>query len=92
MNDRDLETVIKESESVREAIKRGVPREAAVRVYLDANKKVESGEWVELYREEPRHGISPFHPQSTSVLRYWGPKTLLKGKPMIARSKAERLF
>lgn len=92
MDKVELERIIKENEGIREAIKSGIPEEEAVKIFLESNRKVESGEWVELYKVEPRYGKSEYHPQSTSIIRYWGPKNLLEDKEQISRKQAEKFF
>lgn len=78
-------------ESIKEAVEQGVPEKEAKELFEEVNRKVESGEWIELYHEEPRYGRA--YPYSTSVIRYFGPKSYLKeGQISISRSKAERMF
>ena len=92
MKKKELEAVIHESEAVQEAIKAGVPQEEAAHLYVGANKKAESGEWLDLYHQESRYGKSEYHPHSTSLVRFWGPAKYLEGKERLSRSQAERLF
>ncbi len=87
MSDEQVEKLKKESKAIREAIKEGVPAEDAVRIYLDANKKVESGEWVEIYEEHPRYATNKYLPQSTMITRYWGPKNIIE-EEIIKKRKA----
>ncbi len=88
MDKKRIESLVNESEAVREAVKRGVPEHDAVEVYANANHRVELGNWVEIFREEPRLGKSVYHPHSTSIIRYWGPKEF----DGVTRSKAELLY
>lgn len=92
MDKKKLQVVVHESEAVREAIKTGVPPEEAATIYVEANRKAEGGEWVELYHQEPRYGLSEYHPHATSIVRFWGPSAYLEGKHQLSRSKAESLF
>ncbi|MBI1972634.1 hypothetical protein HYS50_01365 [Candidatus Woesearchaeota archaeon] len=92
MDKKKLEAIISESEEVRNAIVAGAPREEAVKIYLESNEKVEKGEWVELWHQEPRYGTSEHHPHATSIVRFWGPAQYLEGKKYLSRSKAEDLF
>lgn len=71
--------------SVEEATEKGVPREEAMIIYRESNKKVESGEWVELRVFTVRSTERPEkYPHATSLVRYWGPEKYkgLSGKKL----------
>lgn len=61
-------------ESIREAIKEGVPLTEAEKIFNETNKKVERGEWVELRAFRVRDTAEPkTYTHGTSLCRYWGP-------------------
>jgi len=59
--------------SVREAVKLGVPKEDAKRIFNELKEKVESKEWIELGSLTIRAADNKQkYPQGTSLCRYWG--------------------
>lgn len=84
-------------ESVKDAVKKGVPHNNAISLIRESNKKVETGEWVEIGIEnvtttvhnqpEDKEMNHPFY-QGTSLCRYWGSKEY-KG---CSRSKLYKLY
>ncbi|MBI2110141.1 hypothetical protein HYT58_03155 [Candidatus Woesearchaeota archaeon] len=94
MKRRSVKKLLAENESIQEAIKKSVPLRDAIRIYENANNKVENGEWIELHKEKPDYSTSKLEPNldSVSVIRYWGPKEYLDENDSISSSKAKSLF
>ena len=81
-----------ESRAIVEAtILEKVPLLEAIKIYDDANRKVESGEWVEVYKEKPRYAKNEKYSKemATSLIQYFGPKEY-QGK--ISKKKANTLM
>jgi len=76
-------------ESIKEAIKEGVPPLKAEEIFENANKKVESGEWVELRAFRVRDtSDQEKYPGATSLCRYWGPKEYKE----LSNAQLDRLY
>ncbi|PIU30147.1 hypothetical protein COT07_02290 [Candidatus Woesearchaeota archaeon CG07_land_8_20_14_0_80_44_23] len=73
MPESSIDEILSNSKEVKKVVSQGVPKDEAVRVAKNSEKKVESGEWEELF-----HKVSYSHndsyPQALSIIRYWGPK------------------
>ncbi|MBI1969612.1 hypothetical protein HYS48_02865, partial [Candidatus Woesearchaeota archaeon] len=90
MEKRNLQKILAESESIRKAVEQGIPLEEAVELYLEVNRLVEEGKWIELHVRKPKHAEKL--EQGTSVIRYWGSKELLGEEGYISTSKAKSLY
>ncbi|MCX6709613.1 MAG: hypothetical protein NTV63_01495 [Candidatus Woesearchaeota archaeon] len=86
LNQGELEGIIRKSRSVKRAVSKGVPEEEAVKIVFDAEKKVENGEWIELYKHST-YGSNPEYPQSVSTVRYWGsPEAIIESPNHIPKT------
>jgi len=64
--------------SIREAVDGGVPLKEAKKIFDESNRKVESGEWIELGKITVTSTSNPArHHYATSLCRYWGPSKYL---------------